>query len=420
MRVLFTTTNWRGLYSCMLPLGWALQAAGHEVRFACAPPQTTTISHAGLTPVPVLEPLGVVELERLARYAAAVRQPDQFTDDVPLLHPITGEPVTDVADYDVATNEPVFRRESQEILDRNFDAAVRLARAWRPSLVIHDLMSPEGVLAAQVTGVPSAYHSLGMFGAAEASLYDPTSAAARYGVTLERSLIGYVIDPTPSMIMPAHGEALRLPIRYLTYDGPGEMPLWVLEQPSRPRVTLLWSRGTANIFGTEVPTLRHAIDAAVALGAEVVVTAPPAQADALGAMPEHVRVLREFPLHMLLPTSDAIIHQGSGNPMMSGAAAGLPQLMLAMTDDGVEMGRRFAHAGSALVLSGLNATADEVRAGTAELLGSPRLREAAKKIQADMAANPTAADLVAPLERLAGTGRLTAADLAAALAVRSA
>ncbi|WP_199510911.1 nucleotide disphospho-sugar-binding domain-containing protein [Nucisporomicrobium flavum] len=411
MRVLFTTTNWRGLYYCMIPLGWAMQAAGHDVRFACAPTQTATIEQAGITPVQIFEPVGVVELERLARYAAAAQAPETFTDDVPLLHPITGQPVADVADYDIAAEEPRFREESRHIIGRNYRSAVEFARAWRPDLIIHDLMTPEGVLAAAVTGVPSVYHSLGMFGAAETSLYDPTDAFAAYGIKLDRSLVRYVIDPTPSMIMPAHGDALRLPIRYEPYNGPGAMPLWVLDKPDRPRVTLVWSRGTANIFGSQIPALRHAIEAATSEGAEVVVTAPAAQAETLTDLPDSVRVLREFPLRMLLPTSSALIHQGSGNPMMSGAAAGVPQLILAMTDDGFEMGRRFSLAGSTLVKSGLLATPGQIRDNVSQLLHNSELQNAAKAIQADMASNPTAAQLVAPLEHLADKGQITAGEL---------
>ncbi|MEV5374503.1 nucleotide disphospho-sugar-binding domain-containing protein [Streptomyces nondiastaticus] len=409
MRVLFTATNWKGIYFCMVPLGWALQAAGHEVRVACAPAQAPAIAQAGLIPAPVLEGFELMQVERMSRYAAAVRSPADFEAMRPV-HPETGRPVADYDEYDVAAHEDDFARRYRDTLGRNCDAAVEFAGAWRPDLVVHDLMTPEGVLAAQVTGVPAVYHSPGMFGSTETALHDPTGAFARHGVHgWDRSRIGYVIDPSPDMMVPDMGTALRLPVRYVPYNGPGAMEPWLLERPGRPRIGLLWGNSASGIFGTSVPALRHAIDAVVAAGAELVLTAAPEQVAALGPLPDSVRVLRDQPLHLLLEHCTALIHQGSVNPMMT--AAGLPQLILALTDDQIEMGRRFATAGSALLLPGLGATEEGVRADVARLLTDSALRTAAQRVRASVESHPTAAALVPSLERLARDGTLTAANL---------
>ncbi|MER5665048.1 nucleotide disphospho-sugar-binding domain-containing protein [Streptomyces mirabilis] len=409
MRVLFTTTNWKGIYFCMVPLGWALQAAGHEVRVACSPAQAPAISGAGLVPVPVLEGFELMQVERMSRYAAARRSPDEFAA-VPPVHPVTGQPVESYDEYDVAAHEEDFARRYHETLGRNCDAAVEFARSWRPALVVHDLMTPEGVLAALATGVPSVYHSPGMFGSVEASLHDPTGAFPRHGVTgWDRSRIGYAIDPSPQQVAPDMGKALRMPVRYVPYNGPGAMEPWLLDRPERPRVCLIWGNSASGIFGTGVPALRYAIDAVTSAGAELLLTTAPEQADALGELPDGVRLLRDHPLHLLLPHCDAVIHQGSVNPMMT--AAGLPQLILALTDDQVEIGRRFALGGSALLLPGLDATAEQTRTAVSRLLTDATLREAAKRLQSDIDSHPTVAQLVPALERLARTGALDAADL---------
>ncbi|MEU2287250.1 nucleotide disphospho-sugar-binding domain-containing protein [Streptomyces sp. NPDC013178] len=409
MRVLFTAANWKGIYFCMVPLGWALQAAGHEVRVACAEGQAQTIARAGLTPVPVLEGFELMQVERMARYAAAVRSPGEFAA-VPPVHPVTGRPVTDYAEFDVEAQQEEFKRAYDETMGRNCDAAVEFARAWRPQLVVHDLMTPEGVLAAEVTGVPSVFHSPGMFGSTEAGLHDPTGAFPRHGVHgWSRKKIGYAIDPSPDMMAPDMGSALRMPLRYVPYNGPGSMEPWMLQRPARPRVCLLWGNSASGIFGTGVPALRWAIDAVVAAGAELVLTAGAEQVAALGELPDGVRVLRDKPLHLLLPHCDAIIHQGSVNPMMT--AAGLPQLILSLTDDQVEIGRRFAVGGSALLLPGLGATEEQMRDAVARLLTDGALREAAGRVRASVDGHPTGAALVPALERLARTGTLGAADL---------
>ncbi|KMS77313.1 hypothetical protein ACM01_01395 [Streptomyces viridochromogenes] len=415
MRVLVTATNWKGIYFCMVPLGWALQAAGHEVRVLCAPDQTTAISQAGLTPVPVLEGFEMMSVERMARFAAALRDP-VHAGPVPAVHPVTGVPVDHLGgDYDVEADERAFRARYDRTMGANCDAAVAFVRRWTPDLVVHDLMTLEGIVAARACGVPSVYHSPGMFGARETGLHDPTGAFARHGLPeWDRSQIDYMIDPTPAVVAPDAGRALRLPVRYVPYNGPGEVPLWLLEPPARPRAVLIWGNSASGIFGTGVPALRHTVDAVAAHGAELVLTAAPDQVRALGDLPASVRVLADFPLRLLLATSEAVIHQGSVNPMMT--AAGLPQLVLGLADDQVEMGRRFALGGSAISLPGLTATEPQIRQAVARLLTDARLRDAAGRIRAEGETRPTLARLVPLLERLARAGALTAADLRSATA----
>ncbi len=62
----------------------------------------------------------------------------------------------------------------------------------------------------------------------------------------------------------------------------------------------------------------------------------------LGDLPDSVRLLRDFPIQLALATSDAVIHQGSVNPMMAGATLGLPQMMLAFADDQTAMAERYS------------------------------------------------------------------------------
>lgn len=401
MRILFTTTNWRGFFFCMVPLGWALRAAGHDVRVSCAPSDSEAISRTGLTAVPLTEDVDLMRLERQSRYAV-VKQANAGTGGwgtAGLLHPVTGEPVAGTGDYDPDQHDAGFRDECARLLARNHDAVVEYARLWRPDLIVHDAMSGEGVLAAEVIGVPAVYCSPGLFGGNEVSLGSP-AAFAKYGVARDRSLIRLSIDPTPSMITPDHGGRAWLPVRYQPYNGPGELPAWLLEEPKRPRVAIIFNRGPASVFGS-VPALQQAIETVIALGAEPVITVPARRADTFAGHAGQARVLADFPLHLLMPTSAAIIHLGSVNAIMTAAAAGLPQLAIGLTDDAVEMGRRFSATGSGLFLPGLESSGDQVCAAVGALLADTALRGAAARVQADIAGRPTMADLVAPLERLA-------------------
>jgi UDP:flavonoid glycosyltransferase YjiC (YdhE family) len=426
MRVFFTTTSWRGSYFCLVPLAWALQAAGHEVRVACSPEQAEPIRHAGLVPVPAFEALDIMRMERMARYEQACAAPSAPAGP-PVLHPTTGRPVGDLAEFDLATESPAFWEERRKIFGRNTDAAVCLVENWRPELVVHDLMSPEGALAARVAGVPAVYHPPGMFGSAEggeeagAELTpdDPGGACLRYGIEpWDRSQIEYAIDPSPAAVAPSFGSALRIPVRYVPYNGPGSMPLWTLEPSSRPRVCLIWGNSATAIFGARVPALRHAVDAVLALGAELLLTAGREQVAGLRPLPPTVRVLENFPLHMLLGGCDLVVHQGSVNGLMTAAAAGLPQLALGLTDDQLIIGERFARTGAGLVLPGLTADRDEIEETISGLLADPRFRAAARETAAGMAASPTPADLVPLLERLATTGSATAEHIPVKKAIR--
>lgn len=71
MRVLFTLSSWPTHYASMVPLGWALQAVGHEARVLCTPSQTGWVSAAGLNPTPILDGMNVVRRLRLQYYHEA-------------------------------------------------------------------------------------------------------------------------------------------------------------------------------------------------------------------------------------------------------------------------------------------------------------------------------------------------------------
>lgn len=115
MRVLFTVSDWTGHYYPLVPLGWALQAAGHEVRVACALSQTEPLGRTGLTAVPVMRPgLEMIVQGRLRNYWDA--QEGRWPHPGLPPHPLTGEVLTDLAEFDF----PAFRAgERDRILPRD-------------------------------------------------------------------------------------------------------------------------------------------------------------------------------------------------------------------------------------------------------------------------------------------------------------
>ncbi|SBT42720.1 nucleotide disphospho-sugar-binding domain-containing protein [Micromonospora auratinigra] len=405
MRVLFTTSNWAGHWYCMVPLGWALQAAGHEVRVTCAPAQATAVGRAGLTPVPVTADADMMVVGRMTHFVAAVLG----TRTLPGLprHPLTGAALTDLAEFDFAA-DPGFWDRHADGLRRGFDAVAGFAAQWRPDLVCHDVMAPEGAVVAARLGVPSVFVAPGLFGTVEVEPgLDLRAADEAYRVMApdvdwSRAAITHVVDPSPSSALPPVGDARRLPVRYVPYNGPGALPEWALHRPDRGRICVIWGHSATGIFGPDVPALRHAVEAAADTGAEVVLTASAEQVDALGTLPAGVRPLRGFPLHLLLPGCDAVLHHGSDNVMMNAAVAGVPQVALPLDHDQLAYGRRIVPTGAAVSVPGLAATADEVRAALHAVRTDPRYAAAARELRAEQLRRPTPTEVAAELTALAG------------------
>jgi hypothetical protein len=142
MRVLFTTSEWPTHYFPMVPLGWALQAAGHEVRVACMPSQTDFVARAGLVPLPVMDGPDLMFKTRLARYRAAFGSGEVAPGSV--LHPVTGQPLARLADFDLAGYTAQFKERNLRMMRDSCDRVVDFARRWSPDLVVSDPQNVEG------------------------------------------------------------------------------------------------------------------------------------------------------------------------------------------------------------------------------------------------------------------------------------
>ncbi|MBL1106852.1 DUF1205 domain-containing protein [Streptomyces sp. 5-8] len=447
MRVLFTVSAWKGHWYPLVPLGWALQASGHEVRVACAPSQSEDVARAGLTPVPVLGELDMVFLARLQNVwnAQAGRWP--YAGLPP--HPVTGAPLRSLSEFSFAE----FARESGVRLAAptrvSHDAAVGLARRWRPDLVVHELLSMEGLLAARVLGVPAVLHLWGPAGTHEDEPglrlrpEDPTGSFARYGVgELGPDLVEHVIDPCPGALRP-RTSARRLPMRYVPYNGPGHSgpghgpghggpglggpghggpgldgslagPITasagepggaarprVSAGAARPRVCVVWGNSVARMVGPQAAVLPTVVEAVAGLDAEVVVTANAADAAALGPLLPNVRVLRDQPLHQVLPGCAAVVHHGGAGVLMTALAAGVPQLALPCAMDQFLNARRLAGSGAGLAVPAHEAGVARIREAVTALLGRPAHRTAAEELRREIAALPSPLRLVEDLEKLA-------------------
>jgi UDP:flavonoid glycosyltransferase YjiC (YdhE family) len=413
MRVLFTTSEWPTHYFPMVPLGWALQAAGHEVRVACPPSQTDFVARAGLVPLPVMDGPDLMFKTRLARYRAALASGRPAAPGS-VLHPVTGEPLARLADFDLGGYAARFKERNLRLMRDSCDRVVDFARRWSPDLVVSDPQNVEGVLAAKVLGVPAVCHLFGSVGTHETEpgldivLEDHSCSFARYAVPeMSADLIDYVIDPNPVCAAPRN-LVPSLPVRYVPYNGPGGIPAWAEQRSDRPRVLIAWGTSLTNIYGSTAFLVPMMLSALADLDVEVLVVAKERDRAALGELPGNARSLdRWCPLRLLLPGCAAVVHYGSGGSSLTATVAGVPQLALTFAAEQAMNSRRLAAGGSLLHEDGFTATPELVRDRVGALLVDPVYRAAAEVVRAQALARPTPVELVDTLVGIAG-GRVRA------------
>jgi len=353
VRLLFLSPPNLGMAFTLVPLAHAASAAGHDVVFATASSTVDLVARAGLPVVDVAPGIDFAAMLPDAELAFRSNRPD-------------AGPVT-------ATGPHFFR----QYADAMTPGALRLARWWRPDLVVH---VPEGVTAHEL-GVPTVFHGLGV--AHRPDLVEPWKrrGSARGPVPGQVAAID-VAPPSLSLVEP-YGQRMR----YVPFHGGAVLPDWLGSSPGRPRIVV--TLGTVAPGITGVDPLRQLLNAAGHVPAEFVFALGGTDPATLGPLPGNVRAERWIPLNAVLREASAVVHHGGAGSMLAALDAGLPQLVLPQGAD------QFDNA-EALVKCGAGVQAEEP--GTAELerlLDDGALRAAAQAVQAEMHALPTPAEVVA-------------------------
>jgi UDP:flavonoid glycosyltransferase YjiC (YdhE family) len=384
MRILFTPWAWSPHYFPMVPLAWALRNAGHEVRIASSPGLVDVITDSGLPAVSVGADIDFV---------ATVRE----HMGVPQTSTMTADAWRDLRQRKGLKAMQMFVKLAEAMADDLVD----FAKAWQPDLVVHTPSGFIGPIVAAAVGVPNVRHlkvpdiAAGT-GDMERELLAPLTE--RFGLKHIEPLGVLTVDPCPdAMRLPVTYR--HLPMRYIPYNGSGEMPDWLLEPPARRRVCVTW--GTT--LGRLHPQLMLGgtmVEAAAALDVEVVAAIPEAFHDMVDATPENVRLVAGVPLNLLLPTCDAIIHQGGAGTTMTSVVSGVPQLVVPQFPEQVFNAGRVVAGGGGTTLMGEEADVPAVRAALEELLEKPDRRQAARDLAEQANALPPPPDLVGDLEDL--------------------
>ncbi|GHC96420.1 glycosyl transferase [Nocardiopsis terrae] len=436
MRVLFTSYAEKTHFFTMVPLAWALRTAGHDVRVASQPELVDAITSTGLPAVPVGRDHGISRVlaafPRLREKIGEGKLPPFDRADAP------DEDLT--WDYLRSGFDDVVLSWFRIMNDPMVEDLVGFARSWRPDLVIWEPGTFAAPIAAEAVGAVHArllwcvdfygrtrslYTRLrdqqppGAAGDALATWLDRT--ARRHGARFSETMTHghFTIDQLPPSLRMNTGYRY-VPMRHSVFNGRSVIPPWLWAPPERPRVCLtLGMSATERLAGYSV-SVGELVESLAELDAEIVATVAEKEQDALGTLPDNVRVESFVPLHALLPHCDAVVHHGGFGSTFTAIASGTPQVAIPQQLDAPFTARRLAAQGAGIHLTTAQATGDRVRDAVTRLLTDPAYQRGTDRLRAEMMAQPTPNALVPSLEALVAehTGARTAAPVSGPVAVR--
>jgi glycosyltransferase len=407
MRVLFSSHPGQQHLFPIVPLAWACRAAGHEVRITGAPALADAIVHTGLPAVVVGQdqplPAGAADIKMVFQHRP-------FPENWPL-HPQL------LDDQQRATVE-LLGRNCARTAEYTVDELIAFAAHWRPDLIVHDTAGFAGAVTAAAIGVPNVRHLNGFGLQPMETRVGGIEPIPEYAALFENRKLPVRVRPAmtvipfpPSLQFPVAGPCRAM--RYVPYNGPGTVPSWLAAPAGRPRVLITWglsvSRAINRLGPQAMAPFRLAVDALSSLDIEAVVAATQEQLSLFDGVADNVRPVTGLPLHLVLPSCAAIVHQAGDGSSLTAAAYGVPQLTITRTPDTTLAGERLAAIGAGLNLRYQDLESDPdagtvIAEAVAKLLADPTYTEAAVRLQEELNHRPAPAELVSALHALALAG----------------
>ncbi|MEV4546846.1 nucleotide disphospho-sugar-binding domain-containing protein [Nonomuraea wenchangensis] len=359
----------------MVPLAWALRAAGHEVLVATQPELLETVRHTGLP---------------AAAVGRDVDAPAAFHD---IAFPSSAPP------GEGARGGPRVVGLFAAIAEAMAPELVALGRGWRADLIVSEPTCLAGPVAAAALGVPHVRHLFGtdLLGNAAPFLHQALGPLCdRLGLP-EVDLAGVAtVDPWPSGLqVPAPSR--RIPLRYVPFNGPGRLPrpLPGGGGSGLPRVCVTWGTTPARV--DKRLFLAGRVARALAGRARVVLAVTAEQRSLLGELPPDAHVVESVPLHLLLPRCEAVVCHGGAGTVLTALAQGLPLLLIPCLPDHVRHSAAVAGAGAGVALPAGTGDPELIAAALPDVLACGA---AADGLRAELAARPSPAAVARELETL--------------------
>ncbi len=388
---MFATAPGYGLTLPLIPLVWAARAAGHEVLLATSSEMAGVAAKAGLPVVDVL-PGRDVWADLMARVQGAAA-PEDEPEEYQLARRMAGPFGLFTASMTAGT--------------------IEAGRAFGAELVAYPSDHAAGALTAAALGVPAlevgnrvswstrdtAWHTehTDLLGGELSALM-----REKLGIGDEGPEVVARVDPrAPSMGGLRADEEFAderdgvpwWPMQFVPYNGGAVVPEWALARPDRPRIAV--TLGTVVPVMSGVSSLKVVLDALGGLDVEVVLAAGAADLSELGELPANVRSVGYLPLSVFLPSCAAIVHHGGSGTTATPLFYGVPQLVLPSFADNPMSAERVAKRGVGLSHDPATVDVPTVRELVRQLLDDASFRTAAAEVRAEMAEQPSPAEVLA-------------------------
>ncbi|MEZ0110967.1 glycosyltransferase (activator-dependent family) [Catenulispora sp. EB89] len=432
LRVLLVTGAWKSHLYQMVPLAWALQSAGHEVRVAADRGFAGSIAETGLIAVPVGSDESLAERFQRARGADAPKMSAQVpafmagTHFQDALFHLGGGPREELNPEELAFLLATLLPAMWMVNDEMVEDLVDYCRFWQPDLVLRDVVAHAGGVAADVVGAAhgrvmgwnDTFHRVrrDLLSAQRRRPAEPDHVrgwyegwAEQYGRPFtEETITGqFAVNVLPERWrLEPHDRTLSM--RYVPFNGPSVVPSWLTEPPRAPRVLMTFGISRVEWVDAVEMTRDHVqemLDAAADLDVELIVTLPKEDRDRLRGVPKNTRVVEFVPMNVLLPTCTAVIHHGGAGCFNSAMVYGIPQIIVEGSVDAIAK-RRMLHETGAGVSLTLDAFSGPVmRDHITSLIKDDAFREGAERLRQEALGHPTPDELVPELERIASEHR---------------
>jgi len=386
MRVLVTTSPPLGHVLPVVPLAQSLAAAGHEVRWATGADAVPVVQAAGLP----VDACGLGASERRAIYF------EQFPE------------AKSLAPEDLPSHmfPRLFGAVSAPAM---IDGLLPLAERWRPDVILHETGELAAPIVAARLGIPHITHSYGSpvpaerLASAEAFLA-PLWQRLGFDVPAYCGVFDDLyLDIYPPTLRFSEDTHVRndQPLRPVFWIPPfADTSSW---QPDvvHPRIYVTF--GT--VFNEPGPVFRNAVQAAVDVGSQVLVTVGhDGDVHTFDPIPRHATVLPFVPQTEVLDWCDVVVsHAGSGT-FLGAITAGIPQLCLPQAADQFRNAAACEHAGVGISLGPAAASAGAIRDALRHLLRGRDFHDATAIVATEVAAMPHPDEVAAEIADRYGGG----------------
>lgn len=372
MRILFTTGGSMGTVFPQVPLARAAHAAGHEILVTGPDSLVGVIAEAGLPSLSV----SPQKKQNLA---------------------------TDLSD-DPKENMRYVGRWYGRLTMETLEPLRKVARGWRPDVVVGGGISYQTVLLGREIGVPTVRQPWGVLDTSE---YDIGAEEELEPLLQELGLDSLPDADLPLDVIPPSlrrpDRPTGRPMRWIPGNLYRPLEPWMYTRGERPRVLLTSGSRVSNegtLHTMEVRRLRELAVRFTGIGIETVIAVPEEVAPALRPGPGEDWHVGWIPMDVIVPTCDVIVHHGGVGSNMAAMCAGVPQLVLREVPSLGEMHKQ-VEFGSMIDLPKEQHTAAGITEACRKLLSDRSYAERARVLSEEIRELPTPAEVMTEIEDLA-------------------